>query len=188
MKKRITKQDMTELQDVLIRSIILSKESEVDSELLQKNFKLTQFGASCVLYMMKTEEYCPELEKFYKENLLRGKNNSEDIIFIENFEPYEIGDQCSSEIPYETRLSYISMGFARWVTFEETRQRYIDVSVRLIRYRSPYIATIAEMIKNRDKEGLIEYFEGRDKEDVIRKLKRDDFSDEDIEVVLDLLN
>ena len=187
MKKRITKKDMTELQDVLIRSIILSKETEVDSELLQKKFKLTQFGASCVLYMMKNEKYYPELEKLYTQNILRGKNNTENIVFIQDIEPYEIHDECTSEISYEKKLSYVSTGFARWITFEESRQDYIDIAVALLRYKSPYIATIAEMIKNRNEDDLNEWFKGRSKEEIIQYMKGNDFSDEDIEVVLDIV-
>lgn len=180
-------QNVHELRKILINAIILSKETEIDSELVKKRFTLTQFGASCVLYMMKNEEYCPELEQLYTQNILRGKNNTEDIIFIENIEPYEIGVQRFSDTPYETRLSYVSMGFAKWVTFEDARQRYIDISVRLMRYRSPYIATIAEMIKNRDEEGLLSYFEGRDKKEIIQYLKGNDFSDDAIEVVLEIV-
>jgi hypothetical protein len=187
-KSQKTKENIHELKDILIRSIILSKETEVDSELLQKEFKLTQFGTSCVLYMMKKEKYYPELEQLYIQNILRGKNNTEEIVFIEDMEPYEVGDQCLSEMSYETRLSYVSMGFAKWITFEEYRQQYIDVAIRLLRYKNPHKATIAEMIKNRNEDGLMSYFEGRDKEEIIQHLKGSDFSDDDVEVVLDLLS
>lgn len=180
-------ENIHELRKILINAIILSKETEVDSELLQKNFKLTQFGASCVLYMMKIEEYCSELEQLYTQNILRGKNNTKEIIFIEDIEPYKTGDQCLSEMSYETRLSYVSIGFAKWITFEEYRQYYIDVAVRLLRYKNPHIATIAEMIKNKNEDGLMIYFEGRDKEEIIQHLKCNDFSDDDIEVVLEIV-
>jgi hypothetical protein len=186
-KLKETKEEIHELKDILIRSIILSEEKKVDSELLQKNFKLTQFGASCVLYMMKNGKYYPELEKLYIQNILRGKNNTENIVFIEDIEPYEVYDECTSEISYEKKLSYVSTGFARWITFEEARQDYIDIAVALLRYKSPHIATIAEMIKNRNEEGLMSYFEGREKEEIIQYLTNNDFSDEDIEVVLEIV-
>ncbi len=187
-KSKEIKEGIHELKDILIRSIILSEEKKVDSELLQKDFKLTQFGASCVLYMIKNGKYYPELEKLYIQNILRGKNNTENIVFIQDIEPYEIHDECTSEISYEKKLSYVSTGFARWITFEEARQDYIDIAVALLRYKSPYIATISEMIKNRNEDGLMSYFEGREKEEIIQYLTNNDFSDDDIEIVLGILN
>jgi len=185
--KKINGEYIHELRKILINAIILSKETDVDPELLQKRFTLTQFGASCVLYMMKNEEYYPELEMFYKRNTLRGKNNTENIVFIQDIEPYEINDECTSEISYEKKLSYVSTGFARWITFEEARQDYIDISIALCRYKSPYIATIAEMIRNRNEDDLKEWFKGRSKEEIIQYLKGNDFLDEDIEVVLGIV-
>lgn len=186
-KTQKTKHDIHELKDILIKSIVSSKETDVDSDFIQKTFGLNQFGASCVLYMMKNEKYYPELEKLYIQNILRGKNNTENIVFIQDIEPYEIHDECTSEISYEKKLSYVSTGFARWITFEEARQDYIDIAVALLRYKSPYIATIAEMIKNRNEDDLNEWFKGRNKEEIIQYMKGNDFSDDDIEVVLDIV-
>ena len=137
--------------------------------------------------MIYRGEYCPEFESEYKDDRLRGENNTERIKFIENIEPYEIGDQCFSDTPYETRLSYISMGFARWVTFEEARQHYINVIIALMRYKSPQIPLIAEMIRNRDEEMLKMYFEDKDEEYIVEVLKLYKFSDDDIEIVLEMV-
>ena len=186
-KTQIKKQDVTELQDIFNNAILLSKETEIDFKLLQKKFKLTQFGASCVMNMIYRDEYCPELEREYKDDRLRGENKTEDIKFIENIEPYEIGDQCFSNTPYETRLSYVSMGFARWVTFEEARQHYINVIIALMRFENPDIPIIAEMIRNRDEERLKMYFEDRDEEEIVEVLKLYKFSDEDIESALEII-
>lgn len=185
-KSQKTNEDIHELRKILINAMILSKETEIDFKLLQKKFKLTQFGASCVMNMIYRGEYCPELESEYKEDRLRGENNTERIKFIEDIEPYEIGDQCLSDTPYETRLSYISMGFARWLTFEEARQENINVIIALMRYKNPQIPLIAEMIRNRDEEMLKMYFEDKEEEYIVEILKLYKFSDDDIEIVLDV--
>ncbi len=186
-KSKNTKENIHELKNILINAIILSKETDVDSELLQKKFDLTQFGASCILYMMRREEYCPELEKYYKQKILRGKNNTDRIIFIENIEPYEINDESRSDMSYETKLSYVTTGFAEWITYEKARQQYINVMIALIRYKNPQIPVIAEMIRNRDEERLKKFFKDQDEEKVVEILTLYKFSAEDIEVVLEIV-
>jgi hypothetical protein len=82
---------------------------------------------------------------------------------------------------------YVSLGLAKWVSFEEHRLNLIHIYVSFRRIIQQHNADMREALAHRNKEFYEEYFKEKDKDAIIESLKRDKFSDIEIKVVLNLL-
>ncbi|MBC7766720.1 hypothetical protein H7Y21_01875 [Arenimonas sp.] len=172
---------------------VLNGDIEVTSKWLQDTYKLTHFEASCVLYMIKKNEYIPELEDFYYPNPAEKQNRCLEIEFIKDIFPYKKNDisgmnDDNNPLEDEDMQSYVSHGFAKWVIpSEESSQEQIHVGMHLIRYSNKNKADLREGIANRDTSFLWSRFYGYTEEKTIRYLKLLDFTDEEIGVVLGIV-
>ncbi len=172
----------------------MSKNGEVTAEMLHKKFGISLYGAACILYMIQSEEYCPELENIYTHdecNPIKGKDEKKDrmIKFFEDLPPFKhYQTYYHSDISDEDMERYVSLGLAKWVSFEDYRLDVIQMYVSIRRFCEQHNADMREALAHKDREFFTEYFKTKDEKVIIKSLKRDKFNAAEIKSVLKLLS
>ena len=192
----ITMADVTKekLKDLYDRAVTLSKSVKLSVESISKGFGLSQYAASCIFYMLQVEEYCPELEDTYQQDeypLLKGKNENDFKIigFNEDMPPFRKNQSCTTEDVSQADMQrYVSIGFARWISFGDFLLNRIHIFVSLTRILNQQNANMREAIAHKDKGFYEEYFKDMSKDEILKSLKRDEFNDTEIQSVLSLLS
>lgn len=118
----------------------------LDSKFLQKKYELTEFGASCLMYMLVNNEYCSELEDRYAEEGSHAGEIEDDIRFIKDMPPYSRFEICGSNLSTADKESYIAQGFAEWITLEDQRHLLIELIVKSSRMLNQHLADVREAI------------------------------------------
>ena len=82
---------------------LIHQGEEITPESLRQEFGLSKYTASCLLHMLDTGEYWPELEDIYDRDgsaNLEGKDESKNsmIEFLEDIPPYEKSATCGKRI------------------------------------------------------------------------------------------
>ena len=182
-----------ELRIFYEEAVRLSKKGVLTAVMLKDKLGISMYGANCILYMLQAEEYCPELENIYTQDecgFLKGKEEGkyrmvkffEDMPPFKHHQTYHHGNISDSDME-----RYVSLGLAKWVSFEEHRLNLIHIYVSFRRIIQQHNADMREALAHRNKEFYEEYFKEKDKDAIIESLKRDKFSDIEIKVVLNLL-
>lgn len=181
------------LKSVYEETKVLNNDIPVTSKWLQDTYQLTHFEASCILYMIKKNEYFLELEDFYYPNPAEKQNRCLEIEFIKDIFPYKKNDisgvnDDDNPLKDEDMESYVSHGFAKWVIpSEESNQQQINLYVHITRHNNKVKADLREAIANRDVDFLRSTFDGFTEEKTIEFLKLFKCTDEQIGVVLGMI-
>ncbi len=160
----------------------------LDSEFLQKKYELTEFGASCLMYMLVNNEYCPELEDIYTENRDTFEGEDNEIKFIEDMPPYSKFDMGKSDLSLADKESYIADGFAQWMSFEDQRQWHIKLIVEFSRILNQHEADIREALTLRNEDFFKDYYKDYDEEKIIEHMKNLEFTEDEITIALELVS
>lgn len=166
--------------------------AEVDIDTLQKEFKLTRYGASCLLYMYIRGEYCPELENVYlhkEAQFLIDKREGEArlIEFVEDMPPFKKYGTYYKELAEVDKDNYVTIGVATFVTFEEYRQKHIHLYVECNRILEQVHADMREALANGDGQYFIDFFKRSDKNKIVEQLQQESFKPAEIKRILELM-
>lgn len=161
-----------------------------DPVTLKKVFDLSLHGASCLHYMLRVGEYCPELEDIYgRDDDIKETENDEPIHwieFLEDLHPYKrLG--IYDEIPEKDKEIYVSMGVARYMTNEERRQLQIDLYVKIARILHQDKVNTLEALAHNDVEFFRDSYNGNDESETIKLLRKQKYSEKQIAAILEMI-
>jgi hypothetical protein len=189
---KASEERIKKLKQIYADAISLRADGDVTSELIQDRFGLSPYGASCILFMLNKDEFCPELEAVYTQGemeSLQGQDETTDrtIKFIEDIAPYQRHQTFDKEIAESDKETYVRLGFAKRMSFEDRRQEMIMLYVAMSRVLHQHKMDMLEALAHRDVGFFQDFFHDTSKEDIEKHLKKYGFNKKDTRLVLDLM-
>lgn len=166
---------------------------ELSEDFLCERLGVTLYGAACLLFMLSRNEYCPELKKLYRRAdaaELIGKKEGRDqiIVFIEDMPPFKKEGIVIEELTEKDKSIYVSLGFARFLSFAEFRRLLIGIYVGSCQLLDQIHADVRAAIAQKDVPYLKNFFKSMSGEQITKSLHRSKFAAREISTVLKLLH
>jgi len=137
--------------------------------------------------MLKFGQYLPDLETMYDQDRLPGNGRNGNIRFLETT-PEKIKDTVfPNKLSKKQKEYYVSIGFAKWNTYEYERQLQIHMFIRLSSYSTTVKENFKKAIERKDRVALYNYFQSKNKATVKRHMLKLKHTQEDTDEVLRLL-
>ena len=175
----------------------LAKELEnrgqtIDSDLLKVKLGASVCEASCLLFMLNRGGYFKDLESLSKmkefPNLKEKKEGKDKFIaFTENMPPYKTNIFYGEEITDQDKEQYVSIGVARYLTFEEVRQLIITLYWGINELLRQSKNNFIKELEAGNAQYFKDFYKEKDKEYILKDLKRTKLKDAQVESILKLL-
>jgi len=187
--KKISKLELLYNQATALRT----GERELTEDFLCERLGVTLYGAGCLLFMLSRNEYCPELQKLYRRAdavELIGKKEGRDqiILFIEDMPPFKKEAIVIEELSEKDKSIYVSLGFARNLSFAEFRRLLIGIYVGSCQLLDQLNADVRAAISQKDVAYCKRFFKSTSDAQIRKSLKRSKFTKREINAVLKLIH
>lgn len=180
------------LETLYEKALVLGFNEYIPIEKLREKLGISKNKASCVFYMLSEKVYCPELEEYYakdEDEDPREKNEKycRMVKFLEDIPPFQKNVCYVDEISETDKKRYVSLGFAKWSSFEENRQRRIQTYISFSRILTHIHTNIHEAFERTDVGFFKFFFHKSDKKQIIETLEKEGLTEAKIKKVFNMM-